>query len=1140
MMPCKFAVTAFICFGALATGLSAQNVAVLPGPSGTATSIPIYAANPLAQSTIATTPGAGVFQMIGKPDRSKFYAISGNAASAITVLDANFANPKQISATITAPPTVAAMSPDGRWLIVGAGASAYVVDTSTDTVVLPAPVQGNVKDVAFSLDSATAFILSDSSSAGYLTPITFPAAGSGAPTATTAVTLDDIGNAIATGPNGLLYVAIANRFETFNPKTVQKIGADITVSGQPQKPVFTSDGRYAFSSNPTTSGTAVWQFDLQNHVVTASLPSFGASFDRLLLVNDTRLIAVSSQFQAVYDVTVTSGGLQVTRTALPFNNVQGITLSNETPARTAYVVSSDVAPALYQVDLATNAKAGSVPVTSTTGQVVTYLPSYPTTGASTLQVYGGVQTLASGATSLPLVVRALNASGQPVTGVTVTFSVPSGSGVLSSATAVTNSDGYAQTYFTAPTTPGSVTVTATAAGLTPVTFTMTVPTAGGGGPSGTPGISIASGNGQIVPPQFPATLTVKVTDAAGNPTPNVSVTFTLTQGSGSLGGTTSTTATTDSSGNASAVFISSLLDPSTSFTQSTVSATAPSGSVTFYVTTAAGWSQIVLKPVLTTQGRVIQGGAGQTIPGAVQVQVFSTTGPSAGQPIPNVGVTLTGAGGASAPGASCAGGIVLTDASGIATCDVVIGNVLGAGLLTLNVGGIDLQSPTIALNVTSGPPVKVTMTGSATSGRPGQQITVTAKVVDANGTGLPNIPLSWQVAQGSATLSSSSTSTDANGNGTTIVTLGSTGGPVSVRVTAGSGSTALAGSFSLTVNVPVSNVAAVSGSGQTAQTRAAFPQPVIVKVTDAAGAPVNGAAVTFTVTAGSATVSPATANTDASGQARTNVTAGATAGPVTITATSGSGSATFSLTVVPPGPPVTASSFANGASGAAGLTPCGIATITAPNLVPGLTTTLFGNSFVGPLQTSLGGLDISVNGVAAPLFWVMNGGAAFQTPCETQPGNATVVVRVNGATATVTVPVTQYQPGIFETLFNGQRYAVLVHQDGSYVTLSNPARRGEQLTMFATGLGTVTPGTGTNRVGTGGQSVDAPVIVGVNNAGVRVISAQYVPGGIGEYAITFEVPADTATGARQNLALALADASGNLIFAPGSFIPIAP
>jgi uncharacterized protein (TIGR03437 family) len=1091
------------------------------------------------QSTVATAPSSGAFQILGKPDRSKFYLISANAAGAITALDSTFANPKPVGGAIALAPSVAAISPDGKWLVVGAGSTAYVIGTSSDAVALTAPVQGTIKDLAFSLDSATAFVLSNTSAAGFLTPITLPAAGS-SPTAAAPIALDDLGNAIATGPNGLLYMAIANRFETFNTQTLQKVAGDIAVTGQPQKPVFTSDGKYAFSSNPSASGTAVWQFDLQNHLIAASLPSFGATFDRLLLVNDTRILAVSSQFQAVYDVTVAQPGvLQVTRTALPFSNVQSIVVSNESPARTTYLLSNDSGQtALNQADLTTNTKTASVPVTAAAGQLINFLPVVQITAPTTLQAYGAVQTLAAGATSVPLVVRALNATGQPVMGVSVTFSIPAGAGVLSAATAVTNSDGYAQTYFTAPSTPGSVTVTATAAGLTPVTFTMTVPSAGGGGGPGTPGVSIASGNGQLVPPQFPTKpLTVLVTDAGGAPLANVTVTFTITQGSGSLPTGLTATATTDSNGNASTVFISGLLDPSTSFTQSTITATAPSGSVTFYESTAMAWQTVVMQPDLTS-GRTITGGAGQTIPGAVQVQVYATQGPGAGQAISNVGVTLTGAGGTGAPTASCAGGTALTNTQGIATCDVVIGNVLGAGLLILNVGGIDLQSPSISVNVNSGPPTKVTMTGSATSGRPGQQITVTAKVTDANGTGLPNIPLAWQVAQGSATLSSTSASTDANGAGTAIVTLGSTGGAVSVKVTAGSGSSALTQSFSLSVNVPVSNVTAVSGGGQTAVTGAAF-APLVVKVTDAAGGPVNGAAITFTVSSGSATVSPATVNTGSDGQAQATVTAGATAGAVVVTASSGTSSATFNLTVVPPGPPVTTASFTNGASGAPGLTPCGIATVTAPNLVPGLTTTLFGNTFIGPLQTALGGLDISVNGVAAPLFWVMNSGAAFQTPCETQPGNATVVVRVNGSTATVTVPVMQYQPGIFETTFNGQRYAVLVHQNGSYVTLDSPARLGEQITMFATGLGTVTPSTGTNRIGTGGQTVDAPIIAGVNNAGVRVVSATYVPGSIGVYQITFEIPSDTAAGTRQNLALALVDNSGNAIFAPGSFVPIA-
>jgi uncharacterized protein (TIGR03437 family) len=1142
MIPCKSAVTALVCLGALTTGLNAQNVAVLPGPFGSATSIPIYATNPLAQSTVANAPSSGAFQILGKPDRSKYYLISANTAGAITVLDSAFANPKQVGGAIAAGPSVAAMSPDGRWLLVGAGAIGYVIDTSSDAVALTAPVQGTVKDLAFSLDSATAFVLSNTSATGLLTPITLRAAGS-SPTAAAPITLDDLGNAIATGPNGLLYIAIANRFETFNAQTVQKIAGDIAVTGQPQKPVFTSDGKYAFSSNPSASGTAVWQFDLQNHIIAASLPSFGATFDRLLLVNDTRIVAISSQFQAVYDVTVTQPGtMVVARTALGFTNVQSMVLSSETPARTTYVLSNDNGPtALYQADLATNTKTASVPVTAAAGQLINFLPVVQTSAAVTLQGYGALQTLAAGATSLPLVVRALNASGQPVMGVSVTFSIPAGAGVLSAATAVTNSDGYAQTYFTAPSTPGSVAVTATAAGLTPVTFTMTVPSSGGGGPGpGTPGVSILSGNGQIVPPQFPTKpLTVLVTDASGNPMPNISVTYTITQGAGAIFAGNTGTVTTDTNGQASAVFVSSLLDPSTSFTQSTIVATAPTGSVTFYATTALPYQVVIIQPDLTS-GRTITGGAGQTIPGAVQVQVYATQGPGAGQAIPNVGVTLSGAGGTGTPTASCAGGTALTNTQGIATCDAVIGSVLGAGPLLLNVGGIDLQSPTISLNVNSGPPTKVTMTGSATSGTPGQQITVTARVTDANGSGLPNIPLAWQIAQGTASLSSASTATDANGAGTAIVTLGSTGGAVSVRVTAGSGPAAITQSFSLSVNVPVSNVTVVSGSGQTATTGAAFAQPLVVKVADAAGGPVNGAAITYTVTSGSATVSPGTVNTGANGQAQATVTAGATAGSVVVTASSGTSSATFTLTVVPPGPPVTTASFANAASGAPGLTPCGIATVTAPNLVPGLTTTLFGNTFVGPLQTALGGLDISVNGVAAPLFWVMNGGAAFQMPCETQPGNATVVVRVSGSTATVTVPVTQYQPGIFDTTFNGQRYAVLVHQNGSYVTLDNPAHLGEQITMFATGLGTVTPSTGTNRIGTGGQAVDAPVIVGVNNAGVRVISATYVPGSIGVYQVTFEVPSDTATGTRLNLALALADSTGNLIFAPGSFIPIAP
>jgi hypothetical protein len=82
-------------------------------------------------------------------------------------------------------------------------------------------------------------------------------------------------------------------------------------------------------------------------------------------------------------------------------------------------------------------------------------------------------------------------------------------------------------------------------------------------------------------------------------------------------------------------------------------------------------------------------------------------------------------------------------------------------------------------------------------------------------------------------------------------------------------------------------------------------QPLVAEVTTGGplpptgqpggGTPVSGATVTFTVLSGSATVSPATVATDASGLAKTTVTFGATPGPVQVSATL-SGSSSPSMT----------------------------------------------------------------------------------------------------------------------------------------------------------------------------------------------------------------------------------------------------
>lgn len=73
-------------------------------------------------------------------------------------------------------------------------------------------------------------------------------------------------------------------------------------------------------------------------------------------------------------------------------------------------------------------------------------------------------------------------------------------------------------------------------------------------------------------------------------------------------------------------------------------------------------------------------------------------------------------------------------------------------------------------------------------------------------------------------------------------------------------------------------VVAVSGNRQEGLVATALAQPLVVKVSDQYGDPVANATVTFAVTAGGGSVSPATVTTTATGQASANWTLGTTVG----------------------------------------------------------------------------------------------------------------------------------------------------------------------------------------------------------------------------------------------------------------------
>jgi uncharacterized protein (TIGR03437 family) len=306
------------------------------------------------------------------------------------------------------------------------------------------------------------------------------------------------------------------------------------------------------------------------------------------------------------------------------------------------------------------------------------------------------------------------------------------------------------------------------------------------------------------------------------------------------------------------------------------------------------------------------------------------------------------------------------------------------------------------------------------------------------------------------------------------------------------------------------------------------------------GNPVVGADVLFTASPAGTSANPATAKTDNNGRVSTLITAGSTVGTITVTAAYAGLSASATLTARPPGPTVTASSFTNAYSGVVGLVTCGLATVTGPGLAPGQQGTVSGGPSSGPYQTTVAGLTITVNGVSAPIQSVTNNGgqqaATFQTPCEVQPGSATVVVATSGSTTTVSnVQVLAAQPGIQLLTGYPKSYGVVISgRDGSFVSPVNYLRRGESYFLIVTGLGQTTPALTTN-FGGGGQNVIVPVIVGVNNLGVQVGRVQSLAGQIGLYSVEFTVPASAATGADQPLALA-AMVNGQPVFAVSAFL----
>jgi uncharacterized protein (TIGR03437 family) len=136
------------------------------------------------------------------------------------------------------------------------------------------------------------------------------------------------------------------------------------------------------------------------------------------------------------------------------------------------------------------------------------------------------------------------------------------------------------------------------------------------------------------------------------------------------------------------------------------------------------------------------------------------------------------------------------------------------------------------------------------------------------------------------------------------------------------------------------------------------------------------------------------------------------------------------------------SAVVNGASFAGGPSPGSLGAVFGSNLAntTALATTV-------PLPYSLGGITVTVNGTAAPLWYVSSTQVNFQVPADAKPGPATVQV---GSAPSFTVTIPQAAPGIFSY---GSNRAIAVNLDNSLTDSSHPAAPGSVITVYLTGIG---------------------------------------------------------------------------------------
>jgi uncharacterized protein (TIGR03437 family) len=215
-------------------------------------------------------------------------------------------------------------------------------------------------------------------------------------------------------------------------------------------------------------------------------------------------------------------------------------------------------------------------------------------------------------------------------------------------------------------------------------------------------------------------------------------------------------------------------------------------------------------------------------------------------------------------------------------------------------------------------------------------------------------------------------------------------------------------------------------------------------------------------------------------------------------------------------------------------------------VVAGEIATLFGSNLTSstginltsglPLPNTFLTDSLMVNTNPAALFAVDNVSGQqqinFQVPWEVASGPmANITIESNTATsASLSVPVLAAQPGIFNYTAGGDTFGAILHANFQLANTANPAKAGETVLIYCTGLGAVSSPPADGAAGNGQETTATPTVT-IGGTKAFVSFSGLAPTFVGLYQINAEVPASAASG-NQPVVVTLAGASSNSVLLP--------